>query len=1317
MKLLPLLPLLGVLNLFAAENWPLKDFPRRIRLDWNKAMLQSDRNVHLKFDPGKLARLAGVPASAGNCAAAAETSSGFRRLPVFQTSGSIFFTPPEDTKALWLYFGAPDGDSRFAAPDNDLFKNVLEAGGWRIGGRNEKVRLHPEIIFPEDPEQGRISRLADGLLFSARDVKKRHFVNFFKDVKLPENSAGSCHFEIGFTSLSRMAWGMGVRLHQFDGKGRILPVGVVDPRWLAPLTVPGKDTLISLPGRIHPEAEKIRIHIALSAVPQKYDVYGRALAGDSTDALPVLKVSRLSLRSGLEMPLQAFRSTLFSPVEKGTDDYALFFDGRTAPFFSTSGQGVWAEAHVLRSQKHYAWPLGDGTVEVKIDPLWKEPEKTITLIDAYEHTQGYMFRVTYQRSTKTLTLIIREFPKRGLFRWEAHDRRLIGKRRQWQVKTDIPENVWSDLAFCWGRSGVRIFLNGKKILEDGSYRHHEAVLTLHNNPDKIVPYAVALGTEVRRVRGIAPRLQPFFHGRMNELRISSKMRYDRDYTPVRRFRADPSTLALFTFDRVLDGVRHDGEKFIDGSLLTADAPREGAIHVEAKNGTAETIPWVPAKLAAENDPRRFLNKLNYRDVPRACDFRTMRREHRKKLTLEPGGKAELFVDGDPLMESVEIFCPADAEKPLRAPFLLNAGDIDPRSYGDLRDSLGIPPGATDAQKVRQVFNMLLKSSDYFLSNQVCISADGVSRPVMYEPMTLLNSYCGFECGPLNNMAVNLFANVAGCPSSPADGYYHAFEQVLIDGKWALYDLSAQTCFPARDRRTQASLAEIEKDPYLMYQFHTSPVTGASSDHFIRSWRRSYHVHIAQFPRRMDYVLNPGESFRYHWFNDGSGNILVTDRMKENAAGHWQDVTQEQQLSGRTGRLRRFFPDSAVGIFSFRGRPSRKNPAFFDATEKSFCYRIDTPYPIVKGRYAAAGKDGRPISLACSRDNGRTFFPLTEEALTEPIMARTSLIVRVNAPTEEIGSFSARTFVQLNPRLLGGALKKGGNRLTLKADSGPKAEIVLTYRTEASPAVIGGLLTSGARRGAELKLAAWEAGKTLTLPVTGLSSRASVTATQGFTAQLKAGRLEVTSPPGVHQMGEIKITDGGLVTEVAVVSAPGCRMLTADRAKVSGKSRVCPPDEDYAMPVVRFGDAGDAVRFDFAPVPAGNYLLFTLFRQPQGGRGTGGFYDTLALADFGKKPVVVGYIRNGTADFYKACYGTDLSRLKWDYPLDGGAYPYQPQLVLRLPETKGLTFRALHPGLAFGGALLLPCGGEAFDGRLRQLLTGINCNFWRIKDHE
>ena len=85
------------------------------------------------------------------------------------------------------------------------------------------------------------------------------------------------------------------------------------------------------------------------------------------------------------------------------------------------------------------------------------------------------------------------------------------------------------------------------------------------------------------------------------------------------------------------------------------------------------------------------------------------------------------------------------------------------------------------------------------------------RSVEYEALIMLNSYCGFECGPLNNLAANMFACSGQCPASQTGGYGHSFEEVFYDGKNHIYDLSAQKFFPAMDNETAAYLAEDDNE--------------------------------------------------------------------------------------------------------------------------------------------------------------------------------------------------------------------------------------------------------------------------------------------------------------------------------------------------------------------------------------------------------------------------------------------------------------------------------------------------------------------------
>ena len=99
-----------------------------------------------------------------------------------------------------------------------------------------------------------------------------------------------------------------------------------------------------------------------------------------------------------------------------------------------------------------------------------------------------------------------------------------------------------------------------------------------------------------------------------------------------------------------------------------------------------------------------------------------------------------------------------------------------------------------------------------MSHQARIDEKNALMGAEYDCLRQLAGYCGFECGPLNNLTMNLFLYVLGLPASMTSGNFHSFEQVFYNGKWNLFDLSAQTYFPSRRKDDAASLEEMEEDP-------------------------------------------------------------------------------------------------------------------------------------------------------------------------------------------------------------------------------------------------------------------------------------------------------------------------------------------------------------------------------------------------------------------------------------------------------------------------------------------------------------------------
>ena len=167
------------------------------------------------------------------------------------------------------------------------------------------------------------------------------------------------------------------------------------------------------------------------------------------------------------------------------------------------------------------------------------------------------------------------------------------------------------------------------------------------------------------------------------------------------------------------------------------------------------------------------------------------------------------------MNWVEIACPPDG-RPLSAPFLRKPGEVDPRSYGNIAQSLDLSDCTTPHGKVRKAFDFMIRSTDYF-TFQGAEFRKGENVPYTAESASLLaiNSYACFECGPLNTIASGIFINSLGCPAVLTFGNGHLFQQVWLNGKPRVFDLSAQQYFPSRDMDDAASLEELETDIYLL----------------------------------------------------------------------------------------------------------------------------------------------------------------------------------------------------------------------------------------------------------------------------------------------------------------------------------------------------------------------------------------------------------------------------------------------------------------------------------------------------------------------
>ena len=214
---------------------------------------------------------------------------------------------------------------------------------------------------------------------------------------------------------------------------------------------------------------------------------------------------------------------------------------------------------------------------------------------------------------------------------------------------------------------------------------------------------------------------------------------------------------------------------------------------------------------------------------------------------------------------------------------------------------------------------------YFMNHTVRFDEDSdVAYGAESRPMTLLNSYCGFECSPLNRLTANFFLVVGGCPAGVTSGYGHVFEQVFFDGKNHLYDLTHRTFFTSWDNETPASIAECEREPGLLCR----PAAVGCCDNYIRlGARRPYYLADPDYPAKIGVTLNPGETFRVWWANDGNMNDLQMsnraekDRRRVAPEDDYTEICGAKTSGNRVWRIDRFFPMYGSGFIVRSGKPA------------------------------------------------------------------------------------------------------------------------------------------------------------------------------------------------------------------------------------------------------------------------------------------------------------------------------------------------------------------------------------------------------------
>ena len=1163
----------------------------------------------------KLAR-----AGYADLAVVAEGRRGKTVLPVAMLEGD------HDGEAR-LRFNVPEGTKKIAL--TDAARSVI--GPYQVDAARS-------VIGPcqVDMEGEELSWTGEG-----RQVVTRRMA-------LPHSGAGKpVRIEMDVKSLSDECVPVRIWLSQFDAQGTELPENVNFGFSTSCMLPPGKLVPFRVPGRLHPQAASVQVNVQSACGRQRFDRFGRPRKDDAVR--PRIRLDRLSLRVAADIPFPRLDASLFSAGVSGTPgDEALALDNDRAFWFNTRSSASWAKNFNVTNETQMFYPMKDGTVEAWFRPAARQAGATVRLFDAAsQHTKVGHLPFAHRDVCSLMALDWR--PTDGTLALTMRPRKWVAGRAG-EIRPDcavsasgaaeIVAGKWNHVAVTFTpRETARVFVNGRVAVElpipdyvgfdvSGSKANVEG-------PWELYVGAGMLGArfETQAERELNGRV--FFTGEVDDVRVSSGVRYAGAFAPARGYALDASTRALFTFDRTFDGTSSGGIGFIPGTFR---CPKDVRLHTipDARGGA---FAYYPDALPADRDPAKILDKDNFQDLPTDDDFAAARRAVVQSRDVRPGGELRIDAPEGLVMDWVEIA--NTGSTPLAKPVVLNAGEVDLRSWGDFAETLGVGPDSvlSDREKADRIFAWLIEKNDYFIDHAAHFvhGGDAPYNPE-FQAIRQLISYGRFECGPLNLLLHNACCVGAGIPASSVFGYGHGYTQLFYGGESHIYDLSARTFFPAMDNETAASLERANDEPMSFFRADGTPA------YYLRLASRGFGGFRYPYqPPRAGLVLRPGERLRMFRANAGFVNDLVT--MGEvNDTAFWSNAPKEV-YNAQCGapdkkpvwRIDRFLPDYGNSVLALDWKAGDSPAPFAAVRTNSFAYRISSPHPVVAAEYGAWRKDGRPVPLSISTNGGKTFkkLPLGDDGrawLTYRVRGREGYRIRVEAPLAEVARFRARTVLQNNPRVLTGELKPGANILSFKADGGDAARVSFGYRVPAGRVETPDAVSFGAIPGMETHLVVREG------------------ASAGFTRETRR------SPEG----GEKGVT---------VLTAPGARLITRPQSLVA---------------------VGDKATFP-CELPAGRYAVMALVRYAS--HEPFPYAPRMAL-DIAGGAVACSSPINDAVMLHKQEYGRDGGRglWKWDFPVAGG-YPFQQMAPVDLPSTQELSFRlteSVHKGpLEIKAVLVLP----------------------------
>ena len=1282
--------------------------PKKIPLDWHPSW-KADTVYEVEIDRAKLEKLAKVNPNHGFSVTAVKQGKNIP-LEVTHFSGktqdsvALRFHVPAGTEKLFCTTGEKNVRIGNALADKNIFSGAL---------KKENVK---KWSVPKDVQ---LTYTADGILLASKTYRDR---NIRYRVDVPEKAAGlQVKFELDVKSLAEMTWSNKITIRQLDAKNRELSEHAVDPRALSHMRPPQVLSQYRVEGRLRPDVKKLEIVFELRTTQTSLTNHGLP-AKNASALLPKLEISRIVMRAAEILPFPKYNDKLFaSGVSGDKNDLALdLSDGRTF-FYQTRSRASWdGTGKEITDPKELLYPAGDATIEAWLKPKWNDSDAGIyTLFNACHHlsrnfdpqwikiaaakgkkvnTRDNVFELTYVPKTKKMGICYID--------WD------YSKYAKTFAVDNFKRNEFNHIAVQYSKAaGMQVFVNGKKVFDDPKFTFTAVDVAKDSYPNHRCPFQFTIGQKGLWARNymrdseIRGKKYPIFKGTLDLLRLSSVKRYDGDFTPKKSFAMDGETRALFTFDRSLDGKTTDGLRIIPGTCHAAFGKFDNVLTVGDKK-----IDYYPAKMLDSVNPTKVLKTNNYPVMPKPADFTAARKTEQQKFSITPGKTKVIELDKPVYMDYVEIANNSDTK--LELPLLIRDGEIDPRSFGDLRDSLKLdklPP----KERVNKIFQFVLSASNYFMNHQATfMPGTDIQHNVEYQALMMLNGYCGFECGPMNNLTATLFSAAGYCPATQTAGYGHSFQQVFYDGQNRLYDLSNETFFPSFKNDQVISLEESESDVGIYQRINRR------SDHFIRLGTRGHSVQVPAYQRKVGYTLNPGEKFRYYFHN----NMMVND-LQSTTPRHvnFENIPMAVPYAKETNaknqkqpiyRVDRFFPHYANGFLTFSGKPAKNNPAFTEIKNDSFCYKVENSYPIVYAEYQALLKDGKSAELEISTDRGKTFRPLKADSnglvkAVYQVRARREYLIKVKAPMESVAKFNASTEVMMNPRLLTSKLQKGTNALLFKAVNGKSADITLQYRSDVKEIKLGNVYYSGVIPGNETTFCAVEPGKSVTVTVENLSDKAEVSADAPLSAKLEGKNIIISSPDNAKSCyAQVTIKDGDAERYITVLTAKGVRL--SSKVTAVGKAENAKPDADLVQHCAVLKDKNYKCKIGFAEaIPAGEYYVFTLRRMDT--------YPVRCALDIklpnGKWHTVS---RSATTayDFYDTYIGDGRANFKWDYPIMY-RYPYleaQPVKFTKDVNELLMSYDRQSPVKTEVAAMMLfPTGDKELLNETIKILNGFNCN--------